>query len=43
MFAAVGNHVNELHRHSIGSITLDPTLAEGKYRPLNTAEINSIL
>ncbi len=43
MFAAVGNHVNELHRHSIGSITLDPTLAEGEYRPLNTAEINSIL
>ncbi|WP_392560828.1 16S rRNA pseudouridine(516) synthase RsuA [Orbus sturtevantii] len=40
MFAAVGNHVVSLHRQQIGLITLD--IAEGEYRPLTEAEINSI-
>ncbi len=42
MFAAVGNHVDSLHRSSIGKITLDESLREGEYRPLTHDEINSI-
>lgn len=42
MFAATGNHVVELHREAIGSITLDPTLASGEFRHLSTDEIQSI-
>ncbi len=42
MFAAVGNHVVALHRESIGLIQLDPVLAPGEYRPLTTAEIESV-
>jgi 16S rRNA pseudouridine516 synthase len=42
MFAAVGHHVIALHRESIGSIVLDPSLAPGEYRNLTTDEIASI-
>ncbi|MFT6389088.1 MAG: 16S rRNA pseudouridine516 synthase [Cellvibrionaceae bacterium] len=40
MFAAVNNHVIELHRKRIGPIILDPDLASGKYRSLTLEEIN---
>lgn len=39
MFAAVGNRVLNLHREQIGSVQLDPALAEGESRPLNDAEV----
>jgi 16S rRNA pseudouridine516 synthase len=42
MFAAAGNLVVALHRESIGSIQLDPTLAPGEYRTLTTEEIKSV-
>lgn len=42
MFAAVGNKVVELHREQVGGIILDSDLAEGEYRPLTEAEINSV-
>lgn len=41
MLAAVGNHVEGLHRQSIGSITLDPTLQPGAYRELTEQEVAS--
>ena len=43
MFAALGNHVEELHREAIGPIELDPDLEEGEYRPLTEMEISSVL
>lgn len=39
MFAAVGNHVERLHREAIGELTL-ADLAEGQYRELTPAEIS---
>jgi 16S rRNA pseudouridine516 synthase len=42
MFAAVGNHVTELHRERIGAIKLDEDLAPGEYRELTDEEINSV-
>ncbi|CBJ82020.1 16S rRNA pseudouridylate 516 synthase [Xenorhabdus bovienii str. Jollieti] len=42
MFAAVGNHVVELHRERVGQIYLDSTLEPGEYRALTKHEINSI-
>ncbi len=39
MFAAVGNHVEELHRLSIGGLTLDDDLAPGEYRELTADEV----
>ncbi|GLS28174.1 16S rRNA pseudouridine(516) synthase RsuA [Marinibactrum halimedae] len=42
MLAAVGNHVEALHRESIGTIQLDEFLAPGEYRPLTQAEIDSV-
>ncbi|PHM45993.1 ribosomal large subunit pseudouridine synthase B [Xenorhabdus mauleonii] len=42
MFAAVGNHVVELHRERIGEIYLDAQLEPGEYRALTESEINSI-
>ena len=39
MFHAIGNRVTSLHRLSIGSITLDPTLAPGEYRALTEQEL----
>ncbi len=43
MFAACGNHVLSLHRESIGTVTLDETLAEGQTRALTDTEIQSFL
>lgn len=40
MFAALNNHVSELHRQSIGPIALDKQLTPGQYRPLTLKEIN---
>lgn len=42
MFAAVGNRVNELHRESVGDITLDCSLEPGEYRELTASEIASV-
>lgn len=39
MLAAVGNHVDALHRQQIGVIILDNELALGEYRPLTDEEI----
>ncbi len=41
MLAAVGNHVEALHRQSIGDIILDPALGPGAYRELTEQEIAS--
>ncbi len=41
MLAAVGNHVEALHRQSIGNITLDPALKPGAYRELTDQEVAS--
>lgn len=38
MFAAVGNKVEQLHRSQIGSLRLDPSLAEGECRELTEEE-----
>jgi len=38
MFHAVGNRVTALHRLSVGTITLDPTLPPGSYRKLTALE-----
>ncbi|SYL11031.1 ribosomal small subunit pseudouridine synthase A [Klebsiella pneumoniae] len=43
MFAAAGNHVDELHRERIGGIVLDDSLEPGEYRPLTDEEIQSVL
>lgn len=40
MLAAVGNHVDSLHRWRIGDIVLDPALAPGQYRELNADEVD---
>ena len=42
MFAAVGNHVERLHREKIGLIALDQDLLEGEYRALTAEEVASI-
>lgn len=42
MFAAVGNHVEALHRSRVGGLTLDE-LAEGQWRILHDAEIAKLL
>lgn len=42
MFAALGNHVARLHRERIGSLLLDPELAEGSMRPLTNEEVESL-
>lgn len=42
MLAAVGNHVEQLHRESIGTIELDPDLAPGDYRELDEKEIADV-
>ena len=41
MFAAVGNHVEVLHRTAIGGLGLDD-LAEGRWRPLVPDEVASV-
>jgi len=42
MFTAIGNHVVSLHRERIGEIELDDMLPEGEYRPLTSAEVESL-
>jgi len=39
MFAAVGNHVRQLHRLKIGAVVLDPALAPGAWRELSAGEV----
>ena len=39
MIGRFNNKVTGLHRESMGSIVLDPSLEEGGYRPLTTEEI----
>ena len=39
MFAAVGNHVDRLHRSKIGKLLLPADLAEGHWRWLSAAEL----
>jgi 16S rRNA pseudouridine516 synthase len=41
MFAAVGNHVETLHRRSVGALTLGD-LAPGEWRPLDAADVAQI-
>ncbi len=40
MFAAVGNHVERLHREQIGALVLDANLPEGDFRALTAEEIS---
>lgn len=42
MFAAVGNHVNELHRDRVGGLELPMDLAPGAFRVLTAVEIGQI-
>lgn len=42
MFAAIGNHVESLHREQIGDIKLDSQLGAGEWRYLTAEEVNSI-
>jgi 16S rRNA pseudouridine516 synthase len=42
MFAAVGNHVEALHRERLGGLALPDDLAPGAWRLLDTAEIGAI-
>ena len=39
MFAAVGNHVEALHREAVAGVELDPALAPGQWRALTAAEV----
>ncbi|RUR34797.1 pseudouridine synthase [Vreelandella andesensis] len=41
MFVALGNHVNALHRRSIGDVVLTDDLAPGEWRELTPEEIAS--
>ena len=43
MFAALGNHVESLHRTQVGGITLDENLEPGEYRALTEQEVACIL
>lgn len=38
MFAALGNHVETLHRFRVGELVLDPALRPGEWRDLSDAE-----
>lgn len=42
MMAAVGNHVDSLHRLRVGAILLDGSLAPGDFRALTLDEISSV-
>lgn len=42
MFASINNHVESLHRQSVGNIELDPDLEMGEYRPLTDDEVESV-
>ena len=39
MFAAIGNHVEALHREAVATIELDSALVPGQWRPLRSEEI----
>ena len=41
MFAVLGNRVTRLHRETVGSISLDDSLAPGEYRSLTREEVES--
>ena len=43
MFAAVGNHVNALHRDRVGGLPLPDDLAPGQYRLLTDADLKLVL
>ena len=43
MLAAVGNHVEQLHREQIGNLPLDPQLATGEWRLLTSLEQQRVL
>lgn len=42
MLAAVGNHVDGLHRWQVGTLVLDPALKPGQYRELMPEEVASL-
>ncbi len=42
MFAAVGNHVETLHRESLGGLVLPPDLAPGQWRLATAEEIKAV-
>ena len=42
MFAAVGNHVNALHREAVGGLELPADLAPGAWRLLGDGDIASV-
>jgi len=42
MFAALGNRVTGLHRHSVGGLTLDQALQPGAWRELSAEEVSSV-
>jgi 16S rRNA pseudouridine516 synthase len=42
MFAAVGNHVNALHRDRVGGLELPPDLEPGAYRLMTPADIDAL-
>ena len=42
MFAAVGNHVETLHRERLGGLALPADLAPGQWRLLTPDEIDAI-
>lgn len=42
MFAAVGNHVEKLHRLQIGALQLDDSLQPGQWRALSESEVTKV-
>lgn len=42
MFAALGNHVEALHRFQVGGLRLPPDLPAGQHRRLTRAELDSV-
>ena len=42
MFAAVGNHVEALHRERVGGLVLPDDLAPGDWRLLDPAQVEAI-
>ncbi|MDO9411475.1 MAG: pseudouridine synthase [Pseudolabrys sp.] len=43
MFAAIGNHVNALHRDRVGGLALPDDLKAGEYRLLTEADLEKVL
>jgi 16S rRNA pseudouridine516 synthase len=42
MFAAVGNHVEALHRDRIGALSLPADLGPGEYRQMSPADVAAV-